>query len=85
MRALFDRFKQEYLATLNQLPDLAARSKSAIAVAPHVAAVPAAGNDVGAPRLRPSAMRWPVSGLPEVETAARTDSMAMGASGHFGR
>jgi murein DD-endopeptidase MepM/ murein hydrolase activator NlpD len=84
MRALFDHFKQEYLATLNQLPNLASRAKKPAIVAPHVAAAPAGGDNAGEPRLRPSALRWPGRSQPEVETATSADSMAVGAGGHFG-
>lgn len=78
MRALFDRFKQEYLATLNDLPDAAAHSTTSTVAVSHVSPAPSEVDRADRARLHRSVIQFPASGLPNVETAATADRAAIG-------
>jgi hypothetical protein len=78
MRALFDRFKQEYLATLNDLPDVAAHSTTSTVAVSHVSPAPSEVDRAERARLHRSVIQLPESGLPNVETAATADRAAIG-------
>ncbi|HXZ87130.1 MAG TPA: peptidoglycan DD-metalloendopeptidase family protein [Candidatus Binataceae bacterium] len=73
MRALFDRFKQDYLATLNGLPHLGVHSETPSDAASEVADPPVQGDDSPAPPHHRINVRFAPHRLPPAEPATTAD------------